>query len=205
VGDTDRQWRYRYCWHPDPVNIGELSFDCRFPCCVRACTITGVVAMLSNKGRGRHSNFGTIYYWCLSAVFISASALALVRWAEDYHLFILGALSFAAASWGRTALRRRWRHLASSARYRSGCVLRSASDGVLCEQWKEPAGLAGASRDCFLVAANRDRSSSYWVCAAEPSTGQAIWSLSCSTRVLTVNRPDYLCGDGVEHASALDT
>ena len=70
--------------------------------------IAGAVAMLSKKGRGRHSNFGTVYYWCLSAVFASASALAFVRWAEDYHLFILGTLAFAAASCGRTALRWRW-------------------------------------------------------------------------------------------------
>jgi len=35
--------------------------------------------------------------------------LAALRWAEDYHLFILGALAFAAASFGRTAHRRRWR------------------------------------------------------------------------------------------------
>jgi hypothetical protein len=75
-----------------------------------ACTIAGVVAMLSTKRRGRHSSFGTIYYWCLSVVFASASVLAVVRWVEDYHLFILGALAFAAASWGRTALRRRWRN-----------------------------------------------------------------------------------------------
>ncbi len=56
--------------------------------------------MLSTKGRGQHSTFGTVYYWCLSAVFASASALAFVRWADDYHLFILGALSFAVASCG---------------------------------------------------------------------------------------------------------
>jgi uncharacterized membrane protein len=73
-----------------------------------ACIIFGAVAMLSNKGRGRHSNLGTIYYWCLLAVFLSASALAVVRWGEDSHLFILGALSFAAASWGRMAPRQRW-------------------------------------------------------------------------------------------------
>jgi hypothetical protein len=72
------------------------------------CTIFGVVAMLSTKRRGRHSNFGKIYYWCLSLVFATSSMLALVRFAEDYDLFILGALSFAAASWGRTALRQRW-------------------------------------------------------------------------------------------------
>ena len=33
-----------------------------------------------------------------------------MRWAEDYHLFILGTLSFATASLGRMALRRRWRN-----------------------------------------------------------------------------------------------
>ncbi|NUR44816.1 MAG: hypothetical protein HOP91_01480 [Sphingomonas sp.] len=73
-----------------------------------ACIVVGVLAMLSTKGRGRHSRFGTTYYWRLFAVFLSASVLAAVRWAEDYHLFILGVLSFAAASGDRLALRRRW-------------------------------------------------------------------------------------------------
>jgi hypothetical protein len=40
--------------------------------------------------------------------FCVRDGLGMARWTEDYHLFILGALSFAAASWGRTALRRRW-------------------------------------------------------------------------------------------------
>ncbi len=75
-----------------------------------ACVVTGVVAMLSEKRRGRHSRFGTIYYWCLSGVFASATVLSAMRWDEDYHLFVLGALAFAAASGGRTALRRRWRN-----------------------------------------------------------------------------------------------
>jgi hypothetical protein len=73
-----------------------------------ACVITGLIAMPSKKRPGRHPAFGTIYYWCLTAVFASATALAAVRWAEDYHLFILGALSFGAASLGRTARRQRW-------------------------------------------------------------------------------------------------
>ena len=74
------------------------------------CIVTGVIAMLSNKRPGRHPTFGTIYYWCLSVVFASATVLSAIRWAEDYHLFILGVLSFVAASLGRTALRRRWRN-----------------------------------------------------------------------------------------------
>jgi uncharacterized membrane protein len=73
------------------------------------CTVTGVVAMASRKGRGRHSDFGTIYYWSLVGVFVTATALAAVRWAEDYHLFILGALGLAAAYWARRAARHRWR------------------------------------------------------------------------------------------------
>src|SRR5215470_17755282 len=40
------------------------------------CTAAGIVAMLSTKGRGRHSNFGTIYYWCLIAVFVTATGLS---------------------------------------------------------------------------------------------------------------------------------
>jgi hypothetical protein len=74
-----------------------------------ACAITGIITMLSAKGRGRHSSFGTTYYWCLLAVFISAASLSAVRWSDDYHLFVLGALSFTAAHWGRRALRQRWR------------------------------------------------------------------------------------------------
>jgi hypothetical protein len=37
--------------------------------------------------------------------FCAATVLSVVRWAEDYHLFILGALSFTAAFLGRTARR----------------------------------------------------------------------------------------------------
>lgn len=65
--------------------------------------------MLSKKGRGRHSNLGTTYFWFLFGVFVTMSALSFMRWAEDYHLFILGALSFASAYLGRIAARRRWR------------------------------------------------------------------------------------------------
>jgi uncharacterized membrane protein len=75
-----------------------------------ACVVAGFVAMLSNKRPGRHPKFGSIYYWCLSAVFASATVLSAMRWAEDYHLFILGALSFASATLGRMARRHLWRN-----------------------------------------------------------------------------------------------
>jgi len=73
-----------------------------------ACTVAGLVAMLSPKRAGRHPNYGTLYFWCLAGVFLTATGLAIVRWTEDYHLFILGALSFAAAYLGRQARRQSW-------------------------------------------------------------------------------------------------
>ena len=73
-----------------------------------ACVVAGMTAMLSDKRRGRHSTFGTLYYWCLAVVVGSATGLSVVRWAENYHLFFLGTLSLIAATVARTALRRRW-------------------------------------------------------------------------------------------------
>lgn len=74
------------------------------------CLVAGLAAMFSKKGVGRHSTFGSVYYWSLSLVFATATILSAMRWSEDYHLFILGALAFGAASVGRTAARRHWRH-----------------------------------------------------------------------------------------------
>jgi len=72
-----------------------------------ACAISGVLAMLAVKGPGRHPKAGSVYYWALAALFVSATVLSVTRWAEDYHLFILGALAFGAAHLGRLARRRR--------------------------------------------------------------------------------------------------
>jgi uncharacterized membrane protein len=73
-----------------------------------ACVVAGAVAMLSEKRRGRHSSAGKVYYWCLLALFASMTFLSVMRWAENYQLFILGTLSFASAWLGRRALRQRW-------------------------------------------------------------------------------------------------
>src|SRR4029450_3291604 len=90
----------------DPVFIGVI-LGIHTPLGL-ACAVAGAVAMLSEKRRGRHSTAGKVYYWCLLALSASAAFLSLMRWAENYHLFILGALSFASAWFGRTALRERW-------------------------------------------------------------------------------------------------
>ena len=73
------------------------------------CVVVGAIAMFSPKRRGRHSQFGALYVWGQAAVFVSATALSAMRWAEDQPLFVLGLGAFALALFGRTALRRRWR------------------------------------------------------------------------------------------------
>lgn len=70
------------------------------------CVLTGLGAMLARKGPGRHSYAGTLYYRSLIVVFTSMAILAAVRWAEDYHLFILGCLALTAAVLARRAIRR---------------------------------------------------------------------------------------------------
>ncbi len=102
----------------NPINLAGIAIPCNSPLFLvplgihiffgLACVITGFVALLSRKRRGRHPTAGTIYYWSLSVVFATASVLSAMRWAEDYYLFFLGMLAFGAATFGRTAHRRRW-------------------------------------------------------------------------------------------------
>ena len=70
--------------------------------------VSGLGAMLKEKGSGGHIRFGRIYVWSLTALFLTATVLAIMRWSEDYHLFVLGAAALAAAFVGREARRRRW-------------------------------------------------------------------------------------------------
>lgn len=87
----------------NPVFLGIVGVHIGFGL---VAVVSGLVAMLSPKGRGRHARYGIIYFWSLSGVSASMSVLAFLRWADDYHLFVLGALSFASACLGRMAIRR---------------------------------------------------------------------------------------------------
>jgi hypothetical protein len=68
--------------------------------------VAGASAALTRpKGRGRHSRWGKVYFWAICAVFATATALAVMRWAQDRHLFAIGAIAFTAALTGRLARR----------------------------------------------------------------------------------------------------
>lgn len=67
--------------------------------------VTGAAAALSKKHPGRHPRAGRCYLWALGAVFITAAALAVLRWPHDLHLLILGCIAFATAMVGWLARR----------------------------------------------------------------------------------------------------
>ena len=73
------------------------------------CVVTGVAAMLSKKCCGRHPRFGTIYFCSLGLVWLTASAIALDRWSQDYELFFLGSAALGSGSLGYAARRIRWK------------------------------------------------------------------------------------------------
>ena len=68
--------------------------------------ITGAVAALARKGSPRHIRAGRWYYRAITVVFATATALAAMRWRQDYYLFIIGAVAFTAATTGYLHRRR---------------------------------------------------------------------------------------------------
>jgi hypothetical protein len=56
--------------------------------------ITGATAALARKGSPRHIRAGRWYYRAITTVFATATALAAMRWAHDWYLFVLGAAAF---------------------------------------------------------------------------------------------------------------
>src|SRR4051794_27929385 len=74
------------------------------------CVAAGALAATAPKRPGRHPVSGTVYYWGLALVFGSATIMATLRWAEDWYLFLIGAIAFTAATVGYLARRQFWRH-----------------------------------------------------------------------------------------------
>ncbi len=67
----------------------------------------GAVAALARKGSPRHVRAGRWYYLAITVVFGTATVLAVLRWRQDYYLFIIGAVAFTAATIGYLHRRRR--------------------------------------------------------------------------------------------------
>jgi hypothetical protein len=64
--------------------------------------------LVRDKERGRHTRSGDFYVSAICVVFATATGMAVMRWREDYHLFLIGAVAFGAALTGLLARRRHW-------------------------------------------------------------------------------------------------
>ena len=68
--------------------------------------ITGATAALASKGSPRHIRAGRWFYGAITVIFATATALSVMRWQQDYYLFILGTIAFTAATIGYEHRRR---------------------------------------------------------------------------------------------------
>ena len=55
-----------------------------------ACVISGLVAMLSEKGSRQHSLSGKVYLWCMLSTFATVVILSVMRWPHNIHLLVIG-------------------------------------------------------------------------------------------------------------------
>jgi hypothetical protein len=78
------------------------------------CVVTGALAATAPKQPGRHTTCGRIFFWSLAVVFASSTTMALLRFAQDWHLLLIGSAAFGAGSLGYLARRRQrpgWQRL----------------------------------------------------------------------------------------------
>lgn len=73
-----------------------------------AAVVSGATAALTRKGSPGHVRAGRWFYGAIAVVFLSAAALSIMRWRQDFHLFMLGAVAFGAASIAYLHRRRHW-------------------------------------------------------------------------------------------------
>lgn len=67
---------------------------------------TGALAAVARKGSPRHIRAGRWFYGAITVVFLTATALSIMRWRQDSHLLAIGVVAFAAATIGYLHRRR---------------------------------------------------------------------------------------------------
>jgi hypothetical protein len=68
--------------------------------------VTGAIAAVARKGSPRHIRAGRWFYGAITVIVATATALSVMRWRQDYYLFIIGAIAFTAATIGYQHRRR---------------------------------------------------------------------------------------------------
>lgn len=64
------------------------------------CVMSGLLAMLANKGGKRHSIYGKVYFWSMLSAFVTVVILSIMRWPHNIHLLSIGILAAISAYLG---------------------------------------------------------------------------------------------------------
>jgi hypothetical protein len=73
------------------------------------CVISGIAAMFTRKGQGRHSRAGHVYYVSMTALFVTVILTSVMRWPHNTHLLVVGTLAYVCTFLGRQVARRKGR------------------------------------------------------------------------------------------------
>ncbi|MGD6817967.1 DUF2306 domain-containing protein [Metabacillus sp. 113a] len=74
------------------------------------CLFTGLIAMLSQKRKGRHTWSGEIYHGAFVIIFLTSITMAVLHWEESAYLFYIGFFSYSFAIIGYLAVKRKWKN-----------------------------------------------------------------------------------------------
>lgn len=91
---------------PDEGALFDLALGCHIAAGL-TCVLTGALAATAPKRPGRHTLSGRIFFWSLAVVFASSTIMAALRFAQDWHLLLIGTLAFGSGCLGYLARRRR--------------------------------------------------------------------------------------------------
>jgi hypothetical protein len=70
--------------------------------------IAGALASSARKRPGRHPTAGKVYFASLVGVFLTATAMAAMRWHHNWHLFVIASTALSLGVLGLLARRRAW-------------------------------------------------------------------------------------------------
>jgi hypothetical protein len=65
------------------------------------CVVSGLVAILTEKGKKKHSAAGKFYYWGMVFAFLTTILLSVMRWPHNIHLLSIGIFAFGFTYAGR--------------------------------------------------------------------------------------------------------
>jgi predicted lysophospholipase L1 biosynthesis ABC-type transport system permease subunit len=73
------------------------------------CLVTGIIAALAPKRRGRHTRFGEVYHVSYVVVAVSAIVMSIMHWSSSAYLFYIAIFSYGFAILGYLARKIRWK------------------------------------------------------------------------------------------------